>query len=448
MKLRNLITSCATFALASLASAGDLVAIKAGHVETVSHGCIQHAVILVEDGKIVTIGRDLPIERGIPVIDAPDLWIVPGFVDPYSRVGLDARGGSDFNPQIRAEVELFARNTEYAETLKAGVTTLGQYPAGGGGMPGQACVVRPKGADAKEMLIKSGAYLLFVFRADARSKKMLKDAFEKATEYTDKEKKAREKFEKDNAKKKDDKKEEKKDEKKEEKKEGDKSTTPASFQDDGQDEAAAQDKKDEKTDKADATKGYVPPAADEKVQPFLDLRAGKLRLLVTIFGAGDWLHFAQALGEEKIGYDLRIPLTRDADMFEVAKAIGEKKLRVLMEPEITVTPGTLRQRNLPAEFVAAGAKLVLLPRIDAPFGFKNWPRQVGEIVSAGLDRDVALRAMTLEPAEMLGVADRVGSVDKGKDANLLFFSGDPFEPTSKLKAVMFEGRIVHGEVQP
>ncbi|MCE9595350.1 MAG: amidohydrolase family protein [Planctomycetes bacterium] len=447
MKLRNLLTSCAALVVASIASAGDLVAIKAGHVETVSHGCIQHAVILVEDGKIVTIGRDLPIERGIPVIDAPDLWVVPGFVDPYSRVGLEARGGSDFNPQIHAEIELFPRNTDYAETLKAGVTTLGLYPPGGGGMPGQACVVRPKGDTAKDMLIKSGAYVLFVFRADARSKKMLKDAFEKATEYTDKEKKAREKFEKDASKKKDDKKEEKKDEKKEEKKEGEKEASPSALQDGAQDDAAAQDKKDEKTEKTDAAKGYVAPEADEKVKPFLDLRAGKLRILVTIFGAGDWLHFAQALGDEKVGVDLRVPLTRDTDMFEVAKAIGEKKLRVLMEPEITTTPGTLRQRNLPAEFVAAGAKLVLLPRGDSPFAFKTWPRAVGEIISAGLDRNVALRAMTLEPAEMLGVADRVGSIDKGKDANLLFFSGDPFEPTSKLKAVMLEGRIVHGEVQ-
>lgn len=434
MKLRNLLSSCAALAVAGLATAGDLVAIKAGHVETVSHGCIQHAVILVEDGKIVTVGRDLPIERGIPVIEAPDLWVVPGFVDPYSRTGLDARGGSEFNPQIKAEIELFARSEEYAQTLEAGVTTLGLYPPGGGGMPGQACVVRPRGKTAQEMLIKSGAYLLFVFRSDARSKKMLKDAFEKANEYVDKEKKAREKWEKDQSKKKDDKKEEKK----EEKKEG----TSAELQD-----LAAQDKPDEKSEKSDAAKGYVPPEPDEKVKPFLDLRAKKLRMLVTLFNSADWLHFSQALGKEDIAYDLRIALTRDIDVYEVAKPIGEKKLRVLMEPEITTMFGTLRQRNLPAEFVAAGAKLVLLPRGDSPQSFKSWPRHVGEIIQSGLDRDVALRAMTLEPAEMLGLADRVGSVDPGKDANLLFFSGDPFEPTSKLTAVMFEGRIVHGEVQ-
>jgi len=73
---------------------------------------------------------------------------------------------------------------------------------------------------------------------------------------------------------------------------------------------------------------------------------------------------------------------------------------------------------------------------------------VGEVVNAGLDRGTALRALTLEPAMLLGVDKRLGSLEKDKDANMLFFSGDPLEPTSKLEAVMLEGRIVSGEVKP
>jgi imidazolonepropionase-like amidohydrolase len=71
---------------------------------------------------------------------------------------------------------------------------------------------------------------------------------------------------------------------------------------------------------------------------------------------------------------------------------------------------------------------------------------VGEVVNAGLPSDVALRAMTLEAAEILGVADRVGSIEKGKDANLVFLTGSPFEATSKIAAVMLDGEFVHGEV--
>ena len=68
------------------------------------------------------------------------------------------------------------------------------------------------------------------------------------------------------------------------------------------------------------------------------------------------------------------------------------------------------------------------------------------IVAAGLDRQTALRAVTLEAAEVVGLADRVGSLEVGKDANLTFFSGDPLEPSTRLEAVMLEGRFVKDEV--
>ncbi len=56
--------------------------------------------------------------------------------------------------------------------------------------------------------------------------------------------------------------------------------------------------------------------------------------------------------------------------------------------------------------------------------------------------------MTQEPADLLGVGERVGSLDSGKDANLLILNGDPFETSTRIQAVMLEGRIVFGEVNP
>ena len=71
---------------------------------------------------------------------------------------------------------------------------------------------------------------------------------------------------------------------------------------------------------------------------------------------------------------------------------------------------------------------------------------VGHLVKAGLDRQAALAAMTLEPAQVLGLAERLGSIEKGKDANLILWNGDPFEPETQIQAVMLEGYIVSGEV--
>ena len=107
----------------------------------------------------------------------------------------------------------------------------------------------------------------------------------------------------------------------------------------------------------------------------------------------------------------------------------------------------MRTRNPAAELSRAGAKLVLIPRNDTVADHKLWLVNTGELVNAGLDRDVALRALTFEPAEMLGLGARLGSLDEGKDANMVFLNGDPFEPATRIQAVMLDGRFVYGEVK-
>jgi imidazolonepropionase-like amidohydrolase len=438
---------------AALAASGsDLLAIRVGKAETIAHGTIEHAVILIDGGKITAIGQDLPIERGIPVLDRPQWTAMPGLVHPYSRLGLEGRGGSGFEPEKVPTGELYPLDPLYKDLLERGVTTLGLYPAGTG-IPGQAIALRPQGQERAEMLLDESAYLKIEFRADARSKKMVRDAFAKVDEYVEKEKKAREKWEKDaeKAKKKEPEKkpEEKKPEPKpEEKKPEGKGQVLDAAQDPEpqQEPAAAQDPKPE--EKKDEGPGpYVPPEPDAKVKPFIALRAKELRALVAISSAADYLHWLDAISKEDFLWDLRLPLTRQADYFEVAHKLGEKQVRLVMEPEITLHPGTMRQRNLPAELARAGAKLVLIPRSDTLGAVETWLHSVGMVVANGLDRQVALRAVTLEPAEVLGLAARVGSLEVGKDANLVFYAGDPLEPATPLEAVMLEGRFVKGEVQ-
>ncbi|MCB0913945.1 MAG: hypothetical protein KDB60_20250, partial [Propionibacteriaceae bacterium] len=107
-----------------------LVAWRVGRAETVANGTIEHAVILVEDGKILAIGEDLPIERGVRIVDRPDWTVMPGLVNCYSRVGMDSEAGGGFNPSAEAVAELFPRQEIWRELLELGVTTLGLYPPG------------------------------------------------------------------------------------------------------------------------------------------------------------------------------------------------------------------------------------------------------------------------------------------------------------------------------
>jgi hypothetical protein len=400
-------------------------------------------VLLVDGSKIALVGEDLPIERGIPVIDRPDWVVMPGIVNAYSRFGLDSSGSSKSTPGQQASTELHADPELYERVLRHGVTTLGLYPAGSG-IPGLAVAVKPVGESAQAMTIADDVYLKIVLRSNKGSKKMLRDGFEAADKYAEKEAKAREKWEKD-----------------QEKKKKDKEKASKKKDDDKDKDAKAEEEEDAKKAEDEGSDVYVPPEPDAEARIFGMLRKKELRALVSIGDAADYLHFLDALGDEDIDWSLRVPLQAESDLFYVldketygldVDGIADREKRVVVEARITRHPGTMRERNLPAELARAGAKLVFVPtqnpRDESQDIYEGWLTDVGEVVAKGLDRQAALAALTLEPARMLGLEERLGSLEKDKDANLVFLSGDPFEPSTRVEAVMIEGRIVYGEVNP
>lgn len=384
------------------ARAADLFVIKARRVELGDGEVMEHAVILVEDGQIVTMGQDLPVERGIPVIELEDHQVVlPGLVNPYSRYGMTGGGFNDSRPYVKASDELYP-TAMYDAFLENGVTTVAQYPAGQG-IPGQAVALRPLAAKPADMILQDGVYLKAIMRNSSSAKRALKQGFEKVDEYDEKVAKEREKWEKKNKSKDDDK----------------------------------------KSSKGDP---FTPPEPEPEVKAFMDLREGRLRALFSVGDAASYAHLVHAIGDEEFEWHLRIPLTRDIDIFHVKDEIGETGCFTLMEPLITLMPGTMRQRNLPAEFDRAGAKLVLIPRDDTPEGFASFLEDVGTMIAAGLDREAAVRAITSHPAQFLGLGDRVGTLAEGRRANLVVFSGDPFQPGTEIDGVMLDGRFVTGDI--
>jgi len=381
-------------------SSGPFV-LKARRVEIGDGEVMEHAVMLIEDGKILVMGQDLPVERGLPVIELDDDQVVmPGIVNPYSRHGMSGGGFNDSRPNIMASDELYP-TPRYDAFLENGITTVAQYPAGTG-IPGQAVALNTFAGTKSSMLIEDGVYLKVIMSNNARYKRNLTDGFEKADEYLKEVEEKRKEFE------------EKKDKEKD------------------------KDKKKEME--------FEEPQVDPRVQPFFDLREGKLQALFSIDSAAAYDHLVDAIGDEEFEWHLRIPLSRDIDVFHVKDKIGEKGVFCLMEPEITLMPGTMRQRNLPAEFARAGAKLVLVPRRDNPAGFESFLGDVGVMIATGLDRAAAVRAMSKNAADFLGLGDRLGTLEEGKHANLVVFSGDPFEPGTKIDAVMLGGNFVIGDV--
>ena len=400
-------------ALQSAAHADDLFAVQVERAETVSHGTIEHAVILIEGGKIVTIGEDLAIESGIPVIDKDPGWVAtPALVNCYSRMGLTSRGPSGMNPQRKVSSELYTGGVS-PSIKEAGIGTLGVYPAGAG-IPGRGVAVRTWGSSSAQIL-RDDVYMKAMMRSDSTSKKTLRKGFEEADEYLEKEAKNREKWEK--AKEKLEK------------------------------EAKDDDKEKANKAKEELKKPYTPLAPNPPAEAFMALRSGDLTALVSINKASDYLHFLDALGEEEIKWTLQVPIARESDLYFVKSEAALTGRHIVMTPSLSVHPGTLRSRSMAAEFVAEGAKVTFVPRSDSTSAHESWLRDVGELVRAGLDADAALSAMTLHGAEVLRVEDRVGSLDEGKDANILFFDGDPFAATTNLEAVLLEGDFITDEVE-
>ncbi len=408
-----------SLALGTLAApAPDLVALRVGRAETVSQGAIPHAVILIEDGKIVTVGQDLPIERGIPVIDLPNVVVTPGFVNCRSRMGLDSRAGNGLTPQIMALDEFVPSAGPFAGALEAGVTTIGLYPAGGG-IPGQAGALRTSGSGLEGLVLDESVYLAMYVGADKSQKKQVRDAFESVDKYMEKVEKEREKYE-----------EAKEKAKKKKKKD-----------DDDDEEDDDKKKEDELPDE------FIAPLPDPDVLPIIELLNGDLRALVGIGKAADFLHALDAFEGREFAFDLQIDMRNELDLYRIADQIAEHDLRVVTDPVITLHPGTRRERNLPAELAAAGCKLAFVPRSDSSAGHERWRREVAGLIRYGLPMETALRAMTHEPAAVMGLEDELGSIAEGLYANLIFFDGEPFAETTQILGVMLEGEIVSGDLR-
>ena len=385
------------------------MALKAPKVFVGNGEILEHAVILIQDGKILTIGEDLPIEAGIPVTELDeDQVVVPGFINAYSRLGSGENGPNGTNPQIQAG-NGFYPNSRMEQNLEAGIVTMGYYPAGRG-IPGQAAILRTHAAPGESPILREGAYVKILMRSSGSEKERLKSIYEEITKFEDKEKKNREKYDK------------------------------------AKEKAEKEKDKDKKKAALKKLGDYKPLSPDSKTKACMAIAAEELKAVVSLQEAGTYLHFLDALGDHKMAWSLRLPIRLESDFAHIKEKVGKKETRVVMDPTLSVNPGTRQQRNLPAEFAAAGAKLVLLPRNDRPASAATWRRDVAVLIRAGLDEHTALSAMTLEAAHLIGAGETHGSLEVGKVADLLVLSRDPFEVGSEIDAVMMDGQFVHGEV--
>lgn len=347
--------------------AEEIIAIKADRIETVTSGLIENGVIVIRDGKISAIGVDVEIPDSANIIDALDMTIFPGLVNPSSRIGLSSPpgGGPASNPHYCIADELYPFQDTYKRILRAGFITLGLVPSGNG-ITGQGAITRSIGKTTKEMLIVKSGLLMINFQANDKAKKVIKDALESAKKQM-------------------------------------KSTDP-------------------------------------KIKPLVRALQGEIPTFVQCQRPAETLHLLKLL---KPYNKLKLVLIAGAENYRIADKLAEQKISVIFPAQINFEQFTRNRINVPKILADAGVKIACRPKTDNVQGHEDFLREMAELVKSGLDKEIAKKSITIYPAEMLGIDYRLGSLEVGKDANLLILSGDPLDVGTQIHQVMLEGKIVY-----
>ena len=380
-----------------------LTAFVNAHVVPVESAPFDGALI-VEDGRITALGPDVSAPEGADVVDCEGTWLLPGFVDAHVHLGMHAEGEvgttSDVNEMtdpvmagVRAIDAVDPNEPGWRDALAGGVTTVNVNPGSGNPIGGQAVALHTHGRTVDEMVLRSpsgvksalGENPKNVYKEKGRTPStrlgtalVIREAFLKAQGYM------------------------------------------------ARQEEAERDGK--------------PFTKD----PHLEALALVLRREIPWrqhCHRTDDIATALRIADE-FGYEL--VLDHGTEAHPVADLLAERGVPVLIGPLFTTkSKPELRGRSMrnPGRLARAGVEIsIITDHPVIPIDFLVY--QAALSVKEGLDPETALRAITLNPARVLGLEDRIGSLAEGKDADLVLWSGDPLDVMQRALRVWIGGRQV------
>jgi imidazolonepropionase-like amidohydrolase len=382
-------------------------------LHTIAAGTIEGGTVLIDDqGRIAAVGGGLALSEGIEILDAGGDHLFPGFVDAHTHLGIweegvgrafwDGNEASDpVTPHVRALDAINPRDPGLADARGAGVTAVCITPGSANAVCGQAVVIKTAGEVTDRMVIRQPAGLKMALGENPKSvykprdkmpstrmgtAALIRQALVRAQTYLEKQARA----------------------------------------------AADPDQK--------------PPDEDLQLESLALALRREIPVRIHAHRADDILT-ALRLGEE---FGLDVVVEHCTEGHKVAEELARAGVPALVGPSLSSRSKVeLRELSFatPGELDRAGVTVALIS--DHPFvPVQYLPLCGGLAIREGLDPDTALRALTLTPAEILGVAERVGSLEPGKDADLALFRGHPFyDVQARCLRTWIEGRIVH-QAQP
>lgn len=381
-----------------------MLCIKNGTLHTASNADARmrtfSADILIDAGKIQEIGINLSTPDGCNVMDATGLHIYPGFVEAHCHTGLDGTAigyeGHDYNelndpvtPQLRAVDGINPLDPAFKEAALAGVTCIATGPGSSNAIGGSFAVIKTVGRRADDMIIKAPAAMKCAFGENPKrcykdhgissrmtNAALIRQVLNKALQYQAKK------------------------------------------------EAAGDD----------ASKM---PAYDDKCEALLPVLNHEIPLKAHAHQANDF--FTALRIAKEFGLDITLEHVTEGHL--VADILAQEKVPLAVGPSFGhASKFELQNKSwtTPDVLTKAGCRVSIIT--DAPVTPLHYlPLCAGLAHKAGLSENDALLAITLNPARHLGVDDRVGTLEEGKDADLVITDGSPLSMETKVHAVYIDG---------
>lgn len=401
------------------AAAQQSLAIKAGKIITIVGEPIENGVILIRDGRIQSVGTDLEIPVDARIVDASNQVVMPGFVEAHSSDGMgQPNENNPIVPYVSVLDEINPIDPYFQDARRNGVTTVAITPGNSTMIGGQAAIIKTGGEFVDAMVLKSDAGIKISLRPVSGSRM---SHLAKLRETLDG---ARKKLEK------------KKEEKPAEEKDAEAPKSgPNAKQEDGQ----------KPTEKEPAEKPAEVVESDLDLALF-DLLSGQLPAIIYCDKAMD-VGAALRLIDE---YKLDAKLVLGTECYKAAKELVDLGRPVVLDPSLVFWEEDPRTREetkviLPAEFL----------KHEIPFTFQVgrsnsntlgrnylW-YQAATAVRYGMSEKQALEALTLLPAQLHGIDEFVGTIEEGKDADLVILSGDPLKVDTWVEKTIVNGEVVY-----
>ena len=380
--------------------------IKNAKIFTMAGEVIENGSILVEDGKIKEIGTDLVAPLDAQVIDGEGKNVFPGFIDAHCHIGMWEEGigfeGADGNemtdpitPHLRAIDALNPRDEAFENAIKGGVTTAATGPGSANVIGGTFSVIKLHGNRIDDMIVKETLAMKCAFGENPKrvynDKKMmpstrmgtaakLRETLAKTVEYRDK-------------------------------------------------KVAAE---------GDASKM---PTYDMKLEAMLPVINKEIPLKAHAHRADDIFTSIRIAKE----FDVLLTLEHCTEGHLIADQLAKEGYPAIIGPSFgNKSKFELNQKTFdtPGVLHKAGVKIAIMT--DSPvIPLEYLPMAAALAHKAGLDEMEALKCISINAAEILGVEDRIGSIEVGKDADLVVWEGHPFDLQAKVAYTLVNGVVVY-----